>query len=351
MVWLQPYPFSSPPVVSWSLPIPRSLSPQPLTSLSMLCSPHHPLCCPLPSPSCPHPLGLGHHPPSLGAARCRAHLGPIGLVGFRVCDCHPVPRLWTVSSWGTVCPSSTDVSQAPRSGWNQEEHCDVCAVAKPQRSWELGLPILTLSAKPPPREVREGRAETASAPGTQGGPGGRHVAAGRADPAVVLRGFWSLLPPKGSWPWGPSASPVSALSAKGQQHVVRKAHAVCCWGLCSCSRLLSFVSCLQMQQKVKVTTCFDLLIFLFCFGLYTSLSTPPLPSALVPSRHSPPHPLPRHSPTWLRPQPSLVLPDTCGRLGAAAFQGCWGRGGDPDRNSDACWRSSLRSNQRAARGH
>lgn len=86
----------------------------------------------------------------------------------------------------------------------------------------------------------------------------------------------------------------------------------CCRGLSSCSRVLSFVSCLQMQQKVKVTTCFDLLIFLFRFGLYTScpppLPSPPLPISLVPCRRSPPRaPVPLCSPTWLKPRPSLVF--------------------------------------------
>ena len=115
---------------------------------------------------------------------------------------------------------------------------------------------------------------------------------------MVLRGSRYRLPPKGSQPWGPSAPHVSALSAKGRR-VAWKAHVSCCRGLSSCSRVLSFVSCLQMQQKVKVTTCFDLLIFLFCFGLYTSSSSPPLPSPhppllsfLVATLHPAPVPFP-----------------------------------------------------------
>lgn len=36
---------------------------------------------------------------------------------------------------------------------------------------------------------------------------------------------------------------------------------VCCWGA-RYSRVLSFVSCLQMQQKVKVMTCFDFIFLI-----------------------------------------------------------------------------------------
>lgn len=61
---------------------------------------------------------------------------------------------------------------------------------------------------------------------------------------MALRGFQPFLPPKRFRFWGPSASPVSALSAKGQ-HVLLKAHVLCCGGLSSCSSDLSFVSCLH----------------------------------------------------------------------------------------------------------
>lgn len=122
----------------------------------------------------------------------------------------------------------------------------------------------------------------------------------------------------------------------------------CCRGLSSCSRVLSFVSCLQMQQKVKVTTtCFDLLIFLSCFGLYTScppLPSPPLSSPFLSFLVATLHPAP--------PSPSLVLTDLAETTTIfsfpRAFRGA-GAGVEVLFRTHTHWRSSLRSNQRPAR--
>lgn len=118
--------------------------------------------------------------------------------------------------------------------------------------------------------------------------------------------------------------------------------------------VLSFVSCLQMQQKVQVTVCFDLLTFLFCFGVYALLYPSRCSCCFsLPSTHL----LPWHSPTWLQPQPSLAFPDMCGRmpparlsiprLCLAGFRDVGDRGGSPAWDSDAHWWSSPRSNRMA----
>lgn len=101
---------------------------------------------------------------------------------------------------------------------------------------------------------------------------------------------------------------------------------VCCWGLSSCSRVLSFVSCLQMQRKVKVTMCF------------ASVSSP---AARLPLLHlcssllCLAHPLAWLPPAWWPPRPSLAFPDTwedaaghalCPWAQAAGFLDVWGGG-------------------------
>lgn len=99
------------------------------------------------------------------------------------------------------------------------------------------------------------------------------------------QGLSSSAATKGAHVLGTLCFPISALSAKGQ-YISQKARVLCCRGLSSCSRVLRFASCLQMQQKFKVMICFDLLIFIFCFGLealWSSLPTPlllPLLTAL-----------------------------------------------------------------------
>lgn len=67
-----------------------------------------------------------------------------------------------------------------------------------------------------------------------------------------------------------------------------------CKGLSSCSRLLSFVSCLQMQQKVKVTTGFDFTGFPPLLWPQPFIARPSLPTCcsihratLRPSRPAP----------------------------------------------------------------
>lgn len=100
--------------------------------------------------------------------------------------------------------------------------------------------------------------------------------------------------------------PISALSAKGQ-HISQKAHVLCYRRLSSCFRVLRFVSCLQMQRKVKVMI--TLTYFFFCFGLNALLSLLPHSTALASFHSTLPHAPPWHSPIWLQPQPSLVFPE------------------------------------------
>lgn len=103
---------------------------------------------------------------------------------------------------------------------------------------------------------------------------------------------------------------------------------VCCQGLSSCSWVLSFVSCLQMQQKVKVTTCFDSLIFLFCFGLYVHFIVQPSPPRCAPSFLPPPCPFPGPPQLGCDHSHFSFSPYEAG-LGVAAFQGCWAGGRGP----------------------
>lgn len=113
--------------------------------------------------------------------------------------------------------------------------------------------------------------------------------------------------------------------------------------------LLSFVSSLQMQQKVKVTMRSD---SHFPLPLWPRC----LPTLLLLLLITVPHPIPSPGTLQLRPQPSLAFPNTYGsmpparpysQVGNGCVQECMGRGEDPVWDSDAHWWSSVRSSQSA----
>lgn len=188
----------------------------------------------------------------------------------------------------------------PTLGGNQEESHG-CGVAKTTvklgaGTYCPGWPQLSL------RGGQERQSRNHSARGAPASPPRAGVwLLGGSLPSGALRGFQPFLPSKGLRFWGPFASRL-CLQCQGPACFIKSPCALLPGAEFLLQGVLSFVSCLQMQQKVKVIMYFDLPVFLFCFGLNASLSPPLPPPSCCSCSFSPlSTALPWHFPTWLQP--------------------------------------------------
>lgn len=135
---------------------------------------------------------------------------------------------------------------------------DVCGVAEHTEKLGVGLPVPTLALESQPLPHGDGG---------RGGRGAEHKALGRQQEVAARKAC-----PRHCW--GPLASLAFALGVESPH--------VCCRER-SHSRVLSFVSCLQVQQKVKVT-----LLCLPHFPFASAFMLTHLPPALALPCHSSP---------------------------------------------------------------